>query len=150
MNILLIEPYWTGSHRAWADGLRTNSSHDVEVLSLPGTFWKWRMEGGAVELSKRYMANFSDRTPDLILVTDMLDLSTFLALTRRATSSVPTAVYFHENQLAYPWNVRDRDAAARKEKRFALINYRTALAADAVLFNSTYNMESLLGGLPTF
>ena len=102
MKILIVEPYYTGSHAAWAEGYSRHSRHDVQVLRLEGQFWKWRMHGGAVTLSRRFLdMSFQ---PDLILSTDMLDLTTFLALTRTKTAHVPTAVYFHENQITYPWS----------------------------------------------
>ena len=56
MNILLLEPYYTGSHAAWTAGYATHSRHPVTVLSMPGRFWKWRMHGGAVTLARRFLA----------------------------------------------------------------------------------------------
>ena len=140
MDILLIEPYFTGSHRQWASGYQANSGHDVEILKLSGANWKWRMHGGAVTLARRFLDSGS--APDLILATDMLDLTTFLALTRRKTSNIPTAIYFHENQLTYPWSPTDRDVVRNRDKHYGFINYASAMAADAVLFNSRYHMDS--------
>lgn len=40
MNVWLIEPYYAGSHRAWADGYQAHSRHAVHILKLPGRFWK--------------------------------------------------------------------------------------------------------------
>lgn len=146
MNILLLEPYFTGSHAAWARGVAQYSRHRVDILSLAGRFWKWRMHGGAVTLARRFLA--LDERPDLILATDMLDLTTFLALTRRRSAGIPTAIYFHENQLTYPWSPADRDIAHRRDKHYGFINYASALAADAVLFNSPYHQQSFLAALP--
>jgi glycosyltransferase involved in cell wall biosynthesis len=146
MKILLVEPYFTGSHAAWAEGYRQASCHQVEVLSLPGRFWKWRMHGGAVTLARLLLE--STQTPDLILTTDMLDLSTFLALSRQRTAGTPVALYFHENQLTYPWSPADRDIAQKRDKHYGFINYTSALAADAVLFNSEYHQASFLAALP--
>ena len=42
---------------------------------MKGQFWKWRMHGGAVTLAKQFKNK--NYKPDLILSTDMLDLSTF-------------------------------------------------------------------------
>ncbi len=81
MRILIIEPYYTGSHKQWADGYQQYSKHEITIISMQGKFWKWRMHGGAITLANQY-SNL-DETPDLILVTDMLDLSTFLALQKR-------------------------------------------------------------------
>ena len=146
MKILLIAPYFTGSHAAWAKGYARASEHQIDVLSLPGRFWKWRMHGGAVTLARRFLDSALE--PDLILTTDMLDLTTFLALTRQRTAHLPAAIYFHENQLTYPWSPTDRDVAQRRDKHYGFINFTSALAADAVLFNSHYHQDSFLTALP--
>jgi glycosyltransferase involved in cell wall biosynthesis len=146
LKILLVEPYFTGSHAAWAEGYAAHSRHEVKVLSLKGQFWKWRMHGGAVTLAKKYKC--LDISPDLILVSDMLDLTTFLALTRSQTARVPTAIYFHENQISYPWPDTDRDILQKRDKHYGFINYTSALAADLVLFNSGFHREAFLEGLP--
>ena len=101
MRTDLLSPYHGGSHQAWAEGYRDHSAHAVTLLTLPAHFWKWRMHGGAVTLARRWLAA-GEPTPDLILATDLLDLTTFLALTRARTGHVPTALYMHENQLTYP------------------------------------------------
>ncbi len=100
------------------------------------------MHGGAVTLAKQF--NKSAFSPDLILATDMLDFTTFLSLTRASTHSVPTAIYFHENQLSYPWSITDRDVQKNRDSHYGFINYASALAADHVLFNSRYHMSSFL------
>lgn len=106
------------------------------------------MHGGAVTLASRFLAQ--KPRPDLILATDMLDLSTFLALTRGETGGCPCAVYFHENQITYPWSPGDADPGLQRDLHYGFINYTTALAADAVLFNSRYHLDSFLGALPGF
>ena len=52
------------------------------------------------------------------------------------------AVYFHENQMSYPWSPTDRDVAKDRDKHYGFINFTTALAADAVFYNSQYHLES--------
>jgi glycosyltransferase involved in cell wall biosynthesis len=146
MNILIVEPFLTGSHKAWAEEFARYSSHEVDILGLEGRWWKWRMHGGAVTLAKYYLEYGLD--PDLILATDMLDLTTFLALTREKTAGKPVAVYFHENQLSYPWSGEDPDTGLERDVHYGFINYTTALAADAVLFNSAFHLKSFLSELP--
>ena len=148
VKILIVEPYLAGSHAAWAREYSAVSSHEVGILGLPGRHWKWRMHGGAVTLARRFIEE--GHRPDLILATDMLDLATFLALTRRETAGIPAAVYFHENQLSYPWSTQDADPGLGRDAHYGFINYASALAADAVLFNSAYHRESFLGALPEF
>jgi len=142
MKILLIDPYFTGSHKSWAINYQKNSRHTIDILELKGQFWKWRMHGGAVTLARLF--NQSNLNPDLILATDMLDLTTFLSLTRNRTSHIPATLYFHENQLSYPWSPTDRDVQKDRNKQYGFINYSSALTADYVLFNSRYHQKSFI------
>lgn len=141
MNVLLIEPYYGGSHRVWADGYQKASRHDVSVLSLPAQFWKWRMQGGAVTLARLFQQ--LPIQPDVILASDMFNLSTFRALTRQQTAQIPIALYFHENQLTYPQNERQNHGW-----RYGFINYVSALVADAIYFNSQFHMDDFFSVLP--
>ncbi len=147
MKICLIEPFHAGSHAAWAEEYARYSHHDIELLTLSGRRWKWRMHGGAVTLARHFME--SDSQPDLLLASDMLDLTTFLALTRARTAKLPTALYFHENQLTYPWSANGTNPVQQRA-HYAFINYTSALAAESVLFNSRYHLESFTGELTKF
>ncbi|MBL7093145.1 DUF3524 domain-containing protein [candidate division KSB1 bacterium] len=146
MKILLIEPYFTGSHASWAKGYQKHSRYEIEILSLSGQFWKWRMHGGAITLADQF--HQSKFPPDLILATDMLDLTTFLSLTRAQTYNIPTAIYFHENQLCYPWSPDDRDVIQKRDIHYGFINYTSALVADAVFFNSQFHLNVFFEELP--
>ena len=148
LEITILEPFFSGSHKQWAEGLQKYSAHNIEILSLPGRHWKWRMHGGAVALAKKF--NEVDEKPDLILATSMLDLTTFLALTREKSAGVPVAIYFHENQLTYPWSPQDRDVKKKRNNHYSFINYASALATDKVFFNSQYHRDSFLKALPRF
>ena len=141
-KILIVEPYFSGSHKSWALGYQDNSSHEIEIISLEGKFWKWRMHGGAISLANLFLK--TKFAPDLILASDMLDLTTFLCLTKNKTSNLPTALYFHENQLSYPWSKSDRDVQKKRDHHYGFINIVSALAADKVLFNSEFHLESFL------
>ncbi len=148
IKITLLEPFFSGSHKQWAEGLQKHSKHNIQILSLPGRHWKWRMHGGAISLAKEF--NELEDSPDLILATSMLDLTTFLSLTRKRSANIPVAMYFHENQLTYPWSPQDRDVKKKRNNHYSFINYASALAADKVFFNSKYHMDSFLGALPKF
>ena len=148
MKILILEPYFTGSHADWANGYQKYSQHHIEILSLGGQFWKWRMHGGAITLAQQFLSQ--KFFPDLIVATDMLDLTTFLALTRHRIAEIPVAIYFHENQLCYPWSPDDRDVIQKRDKHYGFINYSSALAADAVFLNSQFHKESFLKELNRF
>ena len=141
MQLCLIEPYYTGSHKAWADGYQTHSRHSVQQLTLPGRFWKWRMQGGAVTLARKAQA-LHDR-PDMLLASDMLNLPVFLTLGGQPFVDVPVALYFHENQLTYPLQPGEK-----RDLHYGFINFVSALRADIVLFNSAYHLESFFDELP--
>ncbi|MDA8792029.1 DUF3524 domain-containing protein [Bacteriovoracaceae bacterium] len=146
MKIALIEPFFTGSHKSWAESLQKYSQHEVKIFSLPGRHWKWRMNGGAVTLAHEFLR--SDFLPDLILATDMLDFATFLGLVGKKYSQVPTAIYFHENQLTYPWSEHDRDKKKQTHLLYGFINYTSCLVADNVFFNSHYHHSCFMEALP--
>lgn len=115
---------------------------------MSGHHWKWRMHGGAVTLARQFME--SDLQPDVILATDMLDLNLFLSLTRKRTANIPTILYFHENQLIYPWSPTDKDKGKARDGHYSFINYTSALAADHVVFNSAYHQNVFIDALPGF
>jgi len=145
LKILIVEPFYTGSHQVWAEGYANSSWHEVEIISLPGRFWKWRMHGGAVTLAKRF--HKLDFKPDLILATDMLNLPVFQSLVK---PSCPVAIYFHENQFTYPWSPNDKDVELQRDKHYGFINYSSALSANHIYFNSQFHLDSFFTGLEDF
>ena len=153
MRIMIISPYHGGSHRAWANGFREHSDHQIDLLTLQARFWKWRMHGGAITLARRFVE--INQLPDLIMATDMLDLTTFLAMTRKTTSRVPTALYMHENQLTYPLPKDGSTGPMRRQlgerdRHYAFINFASMMVADYILFNSHYHLDSFFAALPAF
>ncbi len=155
MRVLAIEPYYGGSHRAFVDGWMAHSRHDFDILTCEPHHWKWRMRHSAVTaaqevhaLCRRHHAGLGETgTPehapwDALWCSSMLDLATFLGLTRHLFHSVPTILYFHENQLAYPSAHPDA-----RDVHFAFTHWTGALAADELWFNSAYNRNTLVDGL---
>ena len=65
MNILYVEPYYSGSHKTWIDSYKEYSKNNIEIISLPGKKWKWRMHGGAVSLANQF--NELNQRFDLII-----------------------------------------------------------------------------------
>ncbi len=137
---LFVEPFFGGSHRAFAEGLVAHGGHDLELLTLPGREWRRRMRLGAQVLAGK--AAEVEGAFDFLLVSDMLDLAAFLALTRPRFERVPVLLFMHENQLTYP-----RLRGTKLNSWFGQINYLSALAADRVAFNSEYHRRDFLGAL---
>ena len=146
MNIVLLEPFYSGSHKSWADSLKRKSSHNIEILSIDNKSWKNAMLNGAMDLAHVFLTQNRTFMPDLILSNDLVDLPVFVGASKL---SIPTAVYFHENQLTYPWSSNEKNLEESK-KRFGLMNYKSALLADKCFFNSSYHLNSFIGSLDSF
>ena len=141
-QVLVVEPYFSGSHQAWAAGYRDHSTHSVELLTLPGRFWKWRMFGGSLTLGRLAAER---PTPDVLMVSDMVDLPSFLGHAGHNIASVKTVLYMHENQLTYPLSPTARDDLA-----YAYMNWSSMVRADEVWFNSQFHLDAVFSALPRF
>jgi len=135
LRVALLEPWLGGSHAAFAESLEARSRHDVTVLGLAPRHWRWRQEASAWELGR---AAAGVERPDVLLVTDYVDLPRLFGFLPPRWRELPVAAYFHENQLTYP--VADGPARADTAPGFA--NVLTAIRADAVVFNSEFHRDS--------
>lgn len=140
MRWLLLESYYDGSHRQLVDGLRRRVCPDALLWTLPARKWKWRMRGAALDFARR----MQEERPavDGVFVTSLTNAAELRGLIARAGLDRPMAVYFHENQLAYPVQHFDR-----RDHHFAWTNLHSALVADRLAFNSRFNLESFLEGM---
>jgi len=146
LRVLLCEPYFTGSHRAWAEGLAAHSGHDIRLITHSGGFWKWRMQGAALTLAEQVAETVTATgPPDVLLVSDMVHVPALLGFARRQLAGVPVVLYLHENQLTYPV-----PEGAAPDDTYAMTNWLSMAAADRVVFNSDYHRRELLARLPTF
>ncbi len=146
MKILLLSAYDALSHRRWRQGLvEAFPQHEWIVLSLPPRYFNWRIRGNSLTWAfdrRDVLAAGYDR----LITTSMTDLSALRGLVPEL-ADIPTTVYFHENQFAYP-------ASFSKQKKTALepkvVTLYSALAADRIVFNSTWNRDSFLRGVQGF
>lgn len=148
MKILLIEPYMTPSHAIWFQGLAEGLNAEVRTIDLPGYHWKWRMHGGAIQI-----ANHIKKMrwhPDIVLISEMIDLSLLKSLLGPGFSRVAFALYFHENQLTYPKSGQDTDTRYSRDNHYAFINYTSCLVADRIIFNSAFHRNAFFEELPNF
>ncbi|MDI6400421.1 DUF3524 domain-containing protein [Balneolaceae bacterium ANBcel3] len=143
MNILLVEPFLGGSHRAFIDGFSQHSRHRVFSVTMKGSHWKWRMSGGSVTLAEKTHA-IPDKI-DLVMASSMTNLPAFIALTNPRFAHVPIVLYMHENQLTQPVPGNEE-----RDITYCYINYLSVLAADYVFFNSEFHRQSFLDALPGF
>ncbi len=137
-TILILEPYYGGSHKAFLSGL-LNLPLNLELMTLPARNWKWRMRLAAPYFAQ--MLHKNRQRYDRILCSSYVDVAAFRGIAPGWVREVPLLTYFHENQFAYPVQVDDE-----RDVHFSLTNVTTALASDRLAFNSTYNLTSFLEG----
>jgi glycosyltransferase involved in cell wall biosynthesis len=146
MKILALEAYYDGSHRAFLESWIGHSRHDWTVISLPGYKWKWRMRHAAITFAREVNARVEQgQCWDGLFCSDMVNCAELRGLLTSRIAHLPILLYFHENQLTYP--VRHEE---ERDYQFAMTNITSALAADAVWFNSGFHRESFLTAARTF
>ena len=154
VRICIVNPYHSGSHAQWADGLAkhlglSDEVQNVELLSTPGRHWKWRMHGAAVALASKFQAKFEGGSvPDVLICTDMMDVGLFRSLLPVEARGVPIALYFHENQLTFPDGLSE--PPPDWDRHYAFMNVASALVADALWFNSDHHRRAFLQAVPGF
>jgi len=143
VNILAVEPFYSGSHRAFLKGLQENSSHNIIPIKLDYRRWKWRMHGDSVKLAE--MSSHINEEIDLLLVSSMTNLPAFLALTNPRFAHTPKVMMMHENQLTQPV-----PEGEERDLTYCYINYLSMLTADKLLFTTKFHLNDLLKSLPAF
>lgn len=138
--ILILDSFYTGSHKFWADNLSEGLPFQNIVIGLPGGSWKWRMESGGIELAEKIKA--LNITPTAIIATSMINLPQLYAFCGFSIKSTPCFLYFHENQLAYPVSDLDSDKVAKRDNHYGFIQIQSALFATLNIFNSKFNQSS--------
>lgn len=145
-HILLLEPYYGGSHRAFIRGLRNHIPFKFTLVSLPARKWKMRMQLAAPWMAEQVVQLTEQGEQfDAILCSTFIDVATLKAVLAGKGIILPVGVYFHENQFAYP-NQLDDPAFYQ----FTALNFTTALAADAIAFNSAYNLDTFMDGIEEY
>lgn len=144
MRVLVVEPWLSGSHQAWAEGFVRHSAHEVHLVAHGGTFWRWRLRGGAVTLADQAALVVAEHgPPDVILASSMLDVPAFLGHARSWIGPTPVALYLHETQparVALTGEPLDEDMSYR--------NWTSMVAANHVFVNSAFHRDALFGALP--
>jgi glycosyltransferase involved in cell wall biosynthesis len=140
VRALLLSAYAAESHTYWQRSLQQMfPGWDWACLELPPRYFSWRVRGNPLywSLAERETLQ-QDR--DLLIATSMVDLATLRGLVP-ALATVPTLLYFHENQFDYP---QQRQQHSLLEAQ--MVSLYSALAADRIAFNSAYNRDTFISG----
>ncbi|MDP1931369.1 MAG: DUF3524 domain-containing protein [Gammaproteobacteria bacterium] len=145
MKALLLSAYDAESHRLWRENLKAMFPLiQWTELILPARYFPWRVRGNSLSWAFNHRATLTDNY-DLLLCTSMTDLSALRGFVPELTG-LPTIVYFHENQFAYPVNP-DPLALRPNPVEPQMLSLYTALCADHIVFNSQYNRNTFLAGV---
>lgn len=145
-HILLLEPYYGGSHKSFLTGLQRHVPCLFSLLTLPARKWKMRMQLSAPWFAEQIIEQIAGGTHyDAVLCSTFLDVAVLRSLLANAGIMLPLGIYFHENQFCYPGQVVDPGVF-----QFSAINFTSALCADQLAFNSCYNLNSFLAGVKKY
>jgi glycosyltransferase involved in cell wall biosynthesis len=140
MTILILEPFYGGSHKQLIDIL-TSALGDasVELVTQPAKKWHWRARTSALWFSQNIPTTGSGFST--LFCSSVLNVCELVAL-RPDLAACRKVVYFHENQLAYPVQTDQL-----RDVQYGYNQILTALVADVVCFNSQFNMNSFLANV---
>lgn len=147
MRILALQPWDGGSHRAVRRSIERHGRHEWSWHGLEPRGHRWRLRLGALELLERLEgAGGLATVPDVVFTTGMLDAGQLRAGLPRGMRDVPLVLYMHENQAAYPISEHVGKRDRERDAHLVSTNLASLLAADLVLWNSRFNLESFLEG----
>ena len=140
-RLLLLSAYDAPSHAYWRHQLRNQlAEFEWTELCLPPRYFNWRIRGNAMQWASTETASLA-RDYDLVLATSMVDLASLRGLIPKL-AAVPSLLYFHENQFAYPAGRQRHDNIEPQ-----IVPLYAALCADAVVFNSAFNRDTCREGV---
>lgn len=142
--MLLLSGYDAVSHRYWHNILGEHlRGIDWTVVALPDRHFYWRARGNGLTYAFSHAQDLTGPF-DLIVATSMVDICNLRGFLPHL-ASIPTIVYFHENQFSYP--VKPGGAVPRSNIVNAqLTSIYSALCADKIVFNSRYNKDTFYSG----
>ncbi|KAI2808903.1 Gtdc1p [Blomia tropicalis] len=166
-RVLILEPFYGGSHKQFIETLRslsvnyedvlvksmqnklktTNSSNmpifEFKLYEMKAKKWHWRSRTSAL-----YMAQLIDQNEtnfDILFVSSILNLTELLALRPDLSRISKKIIYFHENQLVYPIQIQKE-----RDFQYGYNQILSCLVADQVIFNSNFNRNSFIFAIKPF
>ncbi|TXR53180.1 tRNA-queuosine alpha-mannosyltransferase domain-containing protein [Reinekea thalattae] len=139
-NALLLSGYHALSQKHWAEFVVHNTDFNWQLLALPARYFSWRMRGAPLSFAALDEPALA-QPYDFLVATSSVDLATVQSL-YPALRNIPSLLYFHENQFAYP-----KTNQPKAMIDWQMVNLYSALRADYLVFNSQFNQQSFLTGV---
>ncbi|XP_050081946.1 glycosyltransferase-like domain-containing protein 1-like [Anopheles aquasalis] len=141
-QILVLEAFYGGSHKQLLDVILKNfDPTKYDLYTVPAKKWHWCARMSALHFAEVVPAVHQYR---LLFTSSVLNLAELIGI-RPDLARCRKIVYFHENQLCYP--VRENK---QRDVQYGVNQITTCLCADAIRFNSQYNMHSFLDSIQSF
>lgn len=155
-SVLAFEAWDAGSHRSVRESIARHGRLDWRFLTRAGRSPRWRLRHAALDFATSSRADPLETAGEAplahddvaaIFATGMLSLADLRAVLPCTLRNRPFILSMHENQVAYPVSetvpnrTRDRDA------HLAFTNLASVEAADRVVWNSRWNLESFIEGM---
>ncbi len=139
MEVVLLSGYHARSHDAWCQRLEAMFPEwQWHRFELAPRHFSWRVRGSSLAFSR--CVPWSDLKPDVLIATSMTDVASLRGMVPELRS-VPVILYVHENQFAYP-----NQSIPKGLVDWQLTSIYSALASDAVVFNSEFNRKTFFEG----
>ena len=143
LNILAVESYYGGSHKAFLDSWIAQSQHQWKILSLPAANWKSRIRHSAYHFASAIRQ--LDQPFEVLFCSDLINLAELKAFAGSALDNIPIVLYFHENQFSYPVQPPNQI-----DRHLAFNNLSSAAAADEIWWNSSFNQREFLDSVKDY
>ncbi|KAL3284022.1 hypothetical protein HHI36_018192 [Cryptolaemus montrouzieri] len=136
-KVLMIEPFFGGSHKALIDIIGKKLS-SYTLVTLKPKKWHWRARCSALCLMNIIPEITTEK---FLFCSSVLNLAELLGI-RPDLNKLKNIIYFHENQLDYPvQEIKQRDI------QYPYNQIMSCLAADEIIFNSCYNKDIFLSNI---
>mgnify|MGYP001168149451 CR=1 FL=1 len=153
-SVLAFEAWDAGSHRAIRESISRHGRLDWAFVTMAGRSPRWRLRHASLRFAERIRTEpvggedlRSHQDPDAIFATGMLSLADLRAGLPPKLRNLPFILSMHENQAAYPVSGAVGDSTRDRDDHLAFTNLASIEAADRVVWNSRWNLESFIEGM---
>ncbi|WNO07998.1 DUF3524 domain-containing protein [Teredinibacter sp. KSP-S5-2] len=138
---LLLSAYDAQSHKRWREGIVDNlPEYQWTQCVLPPRYFSWRVRGNSLTWAKMEPKLSSVSEYEFLIATSMTDLATLRGMLPDL-AKLPTLLYFHENQFAYPKSAQQHPGVEPQ-----ITSIYSAICADRVAFNTGFNQQTFMQG----
>lgn len=142
-HILVLEPWYQGSHRSWVEGWRSHSRHTIDVVNGSDSGWRRSLVTAPTRFAE--VINEPHQPIDALVASTPIDLATVLGLLDRSKRRPPTLLYMHESQIGYPPGPK-----GGQPYRAMINDWNAITSADCIAVASQFHADLLLERMPDF